>query len=166
VSAEDDSPPLTVFDCQLFLQAALRATGPAAACFDLVEGRQIRLVVSETVLAEVRDVLSQPRLLRKYPQLASPRVAQFLARIVEQAEFLDPVPKAFSYPRDPKDQPYLDLAIHSGAHFLVSRDKDLLDLRDADSEPGQELRRQNSVVAILDPVELLRLYPPASEEAP
>ncbi len=165
MSTEDDSPPLAVFDCPLFLQTALRGRGPAAACFDLVERGRLRLVLSQAVLAEVQDVLTRPKLVRKYPQLASPRVAEFLARVVEQAQFLDPVPEAFSYPRDPNDQPYLDLAIAAGADFLVSRDQDILDLQAPDSEPGQELRRHAPKLSILDPVELLKLFL-ADEELP
>ena len=165
MSTDDDSPPLAVFDCPLFLQAMLRGGGPAAACFDLVDNGRLLLVVSHGVLAEVQDVLTRPKLLRKYPQLASPRVAEFLARVVELARFLDPVPAAFSYPRDPKDQPYLDLAIATKADFLVSRDQDLLDLQDSNSEPAQELRRYAPKLSILDPVELLRRFPGATEES-
>jgi hypothetical protein len=41
---------------------------------------------------------------------------------------LNEVPEAFPLERDPKDEPYLDLAIAAGADYLVSRDLDLLDL--------------------------------------
>ncbi len=161
----DSSPPLAVFDCPLFIQAALRGSGPAAACFDLVDRRQLRLVVSKAILTEVRAVLSRPRLRRKYPQVASPRVGEFLAAVEARALFVDPVPPRFSYPRDPKDQPYLDLAIHSAASYLVSRDQDLLDLQVPGSGPGEELRRMAPQLSILDPVELLRLFPATEESA-
>lgn len=36
--------------------------------------------------------------------------------------------KQFSYERDPKDEPYVNLALAAGAKYLVTRDKDLLDL--------------------------------------
>ncbi len=61
------------------------------------------------------------------------------------------VPKAVALPRDPKDEPYLDLAIAAKAHYLVSRDLDLLDLmHDASfrqSQPG---------LVILDPAAFLQ----------
>jgi putative PIN family toxin of toxin-antitoxin system len=38
------------------------------------------------------------------------------------------VPRTLTLPRDPKDEPYLNLALAVGAQYLVSRDKDLLDL--------------------------------------
>ncbi len=107
-------------------------------------------------MAEVQDVLARPRLLRKYPQLASPRVAMFLARVAELAQLIEPVPEVLSYPRDPKAQPYLDLAIAADADFLVSRDQDLLDLQASDSEFGHELRRCAPQLTIRGPVELIR----------
>jgi predicted nucleic acid-binding protein len=61
------------------------------------------------------------------------------------------VPKAFSYERDPHDEPYLNLAIAVDAQYLVSRDKDLLDLM-ADSA----FRGQYPGLSIVDPVTLLR----------
>lgn len=165
MSQGDDTAPLAIFDCSIFVQATLRGAGPAAACFELVESGQVRLVVSEDLLTEVRNVLSRPSLVRKYPQMASPRVGEFLAAVIEHAQILDPVPEAFAYPRDPRDQPYLDLAILSGSDYLVSRDRDLLDLQNPASEAGQQLRRRIPNLTILDPVELLRLFSPASEES-
>ena len=41
---------------------------------------------------------------------------------------LTDVPQAFRLERDPKDEPYLDLAVAARARYLVSRDRDLLDL--------------------------------------
>jgi putative PIN family toxin of toxin-antitoxin system len=157
------SVPVAVFDCQLFLQAALRGQGPAAACFDLVDSGYVGLVLSCAVEREVREVIARPKLVRKYPQLSSPRVAAFLAAVIEKAVLIDPVPHTFPYSRDPKDEPYLDLAIASGADYLVSRDQDLLDLRAPSSAPGQILRQWAPKLTILDPVELLRLFPALSQ---
>ena len=38
------------------------------------------------------------------------------------------IKRRFGYPRDPDDEPYLNLAIKAKADFIVTRDKDLLDL--------------------------------------
>jgi predicted nucleic acid-binding protein len=56
----------------------------------------------------------------------------------------------FSCPRDPDDEPYVNLAVAAGARYLVTRDKDLLDLmEDAD------FRRRFATLAILDPAAFL-----------
>lgn len=61
------------------------------------------------------------------------------------------VPRTIELPRDPKDEPYINLALASGARYLVTRDKDVLDFRD--DEP---LRRHAPNLSIVDPVALLR----------
>jgi predicted nucleic acid-binding protein len=63
------------------------------------------------------------------------------------------VPKAFTLERDPKDEPYINLAIAAAAQYLVTWDKDLLDLA------GNELFRQAYPnLTILDPPTLLRVF--------
>ncbi len=39
--------PRVVFDCNLFLQAAISSGGPAAACMELVDEGAVTLVISE-----------------------------------------------------------------------------------------------------------------------
>ena len=61
------------------------------------------------------------------------------------------MPPVFSYPRDPKDEPYVNLAVAAGLRYLVSRDKDLLDLM---QDPSFQQRFPD--LMILDPVTFLR----------
>lgn len=44
----------------IFLQAAARPTGPAAALLELVEIGAIELFVSDATIEELRDVLTRP----------------------------------------------------------------------------------------------------------
>jgi len=81
--------PTAVFDCNIYLQAAVRDTGPAFACLSAAE-------------------------------------------------------------------PYINLAIATGAHFLVSRDKDLLELSNYDSADEKNLLKLSPSLQVLDPVALLR----------
>ena len=52
-----EETPGVVFDCNLFLQAAISSLGPAFACMNLVHEGSIRLIISPEVLSEARDVL-------------------------------------------------------------------------------------------------------------
>ena len=61
-------------------------------------------------------------------------------------------PNAYSLPRDPKDERYLNVAIASNAEFLVSRDLDLLDLM-----KDTAFRQQFPSLVILDPVAFLKV---------
>jgi predicted nucleic acid-binding protein len=61
------------------------------------------------------------------------------------------VPREIVLPRDPKDEPYLNLACGAEADYLVSRDSDLLDLATPDDSLGATLREKCPRLAILDP---------------
>jgi putative PIN family toxin of toxin-antitoxin system len=146
--AAPSSLPAVVFDCNIYLQAAVRETGPAFACLQLAEAGRVTLVTSREVIAEVADVLTRPIIRRKFPTLTPAYVSRYLARVATFAVLFDPIPPTAALTRDSKDQPYLDLAAAVQAAYLVTRDKDLLDL----GGEGSELP-----FAIIDPASLLQL---------
>jgi putative PIN family toxin of toxin-antitoxin system len=143
-----------VFDCMVYLQGAARRESPAAACFLLVNEGRLTLHLSPEILAEVKDVLSRPILQRKFPLLTPDWVKTFVDSAVRQAVMHSHVPHVFTYPRDSDDEPYVDLAVAVRATYLVSRDKDLLELM---HDP--DFRARFSGLTILDPVALLRAMP-------
>jgi putative PIN family toxin of toxin-antitoxin system len=146
--------PTAVFDCMVFVQALANAKGPACACYDLVRGGRLGLHVSPETIAEVGDVLGRPRVRRKLPALTDDRVEAFLRDVVCRAETISDVPATFRLERDPKDERYINLAVAAGASYLVTWDRDLLDLM------GDEgFRRQFSHLTNLEPPALLRLFP-------
>ena len=67
------------------------------------------------------------------------------------------MPSHFDYPRDPKDEKYVNLAIEAEADYLVSRDKDLLDLMSDFSLVGKEFRQKSRPLKIVEPQEFLRI---------
>lgn len=139
----------------LFLQAAARPSGPAAALLELVEIGELELFVSEACLEEIRDVLNRPSLQRKFPLLTSSIVNDFLDRIRLNSVLLTDVPSVFVLERDPKDAKYVDLAIGAKADFLVTRDNDLLDLRKSGSPLLPVLEQLDLQFKIVDPFEML-----------
>ena len=116
--------PVVVFDCMVFLQATTSPAGPSAACLKLVEAGQMQLVVSQQILAEVRAVLSRPKVRSRNPKLDDEHTEAFLTHIAEVAPTVSDVQRTFIYPRDPLDEPYINLAISQKATFLLSFDKD------------------------------------------
>lgn len=145
------SPPGAVFDCHLLLQALLSPDGPAFACARLVEERTIVLFLSPEVLAEARDVCSRPKLQRKFPRLTPERVESFLQKLQTKAVSLSGFPQIITLPRDPKDEKYVNLAVAAGAGYLVTRDKDFLDLRN-----DAAFRQHFPGLSLLDPVAFLQ----------
>ena len=148
--------PVTVFDCGVFLQGLLSKSGPAVACLELVEQNRIRLVISEDILAEIKDVLSRPHLREKHPNLTDEKVENLIEMLLEKVEFVEKVPNHFTYSRDPDDEPYLNLAIETEADYIVSRDNDLLDLMIDYTIEAKEFRQRFRPLRVIEPLEFLK----------
>jgi putative PIN family toxin of toxin-antitoxin system len=116
-----DLPPTAVFDCTIFLQALASRKGPAFACWQLVEAGQITLYLSPDVLDEVTEVLNRPELHQRFQALTPERVQVYLAAVRKHAKFIADVPARITYPRDPKDERYLNLAIAINARYIVTQ---------------------------------------------
>jgi putative PIN family toxin of toxin-antitoxin system len=147
-----------VFDCMVMLQAATNEQGPAFACLALVEANEVQLHVSPTILAEVQDVVSRPKIRARFPHLTQERADLFLGKLATLAVVLSSVPDGGVRVRDPDDLPYLDLAIATNAGYLVSRDKDLLDLM---KDPAFTNRCPQ--LRIVDPVAFLNVARPPQQ---
>ena len=132
-----------VFDCRVFLQGAARRESPAGACLLLAELEAVELCLSEEILSEIRDVLSDEL------------VQRFMAAIEKRAVVFPEVPRVFVYERDPKDEPYINLAVAAGASYLVSRDNDVLGLAKLSNPDGGRLKGHAPHLQILDPVSFL-----------
>lgn len=138
------------------LQAAVREESSAAACLRLAENHFIRLFVSRDILREVENVLSRDYIRAQFKTLTDERVAAFLIRLRSASEYLRSVPRHFEYPqRDVKDEPYINLAVEVEAHYLVSRDKDLLDLMKWDREDRRDFQRRFRFLKITTPESFL-----------
>jgi putative PIN family toxin of toxin-antitoxin system len=117
-----------VFDCMIYLQSATNDQGPAFACLELVESNQVTLYVSPVILGEIHDVLNREEVRKKFPSLTKERAELFIQKLATIAVLLHGVPDAGVTLRDPKDLPYLNLGIAANVGYIVSWDKDLLDL--------------------------------------
>jgi hypothetical protein len=140
----------------VYLQATVNESGPAAALLRLVDHNEIVLFVSREVLEEVREVLSRPKIRQRNPAITDERVNALLSRVADKATLLDDVRRHFTYARDPKDEKYLNLAIEVAAAYLVSRDKDLLDLMTDTADECKDFRRRFSALSVIEPVAFLR----------
>jgi len=140
----------------VFLQGAARPTGPAAACLELVQNEYVQLFLSSEMLEEIRDVLTRPKLQRKFPILTPDYVDSFLEALSDKAIHLDEIPQIFRYERDPKDEKVINLALAAEVTLVVSRDNDLLDLMDETRPEGQDFRQRFPKLTIVDPVTFLQ----------
>lgn len=145
-------PLSIVCDCMVLLQAVANDDSPAAKIFDLMDGGEVRLYVSEQILREAREVMSRPRLRAKLAGLTDERIEAFFQRLERQAFWLREVTPKFDFRRDPKDAPYVNLA---AADFLVSRDNDLLDLMSQYDDDSKEFRQRFRPLKVITPETLL-----------
>ena len=117
------SDPLYVLDANVIVSAVLLPRSLPRQAFDRACA-QGRILVSESVINELDDVLRRPRLNRYIHE--NERI-QFLMTLLREARLVQ-VTETVSDCRDPKDNKYLDLALQGGAAYIITGDRDLLDL--------------------------------------
>lgn len=163
-----DTPrPRVVFDCMVYLQATGSESGPAAALLRLIDSDTLALFVSEDILAEVREVLARPKIRKRNPEITDERVDALMNRVREKATVVDVVQQHFIYSRDPKDEKYINLAIEVEANYIVSRDKDLLDLMTGSTAECKDFRRRFRLLQVIEPVDFLTMgMPKGTRESP
>ena len=92
------------------------------------EEKKIVVLFNRTILDEIHEVLLRPA-IRKYHRLTDIQIEEFCGHI-EQFGILIPQSKKLPrFPVDPDDLAIIDCAIIGKAEFLVTGDKELLDLR-------------------------------------
>jgi putative PIN family toxin of toxin-antitoxin system len=149
--------PRVVFDCNVLLQAAAREKSVAAKCLNLAESGLVQLCVSSEVLAEVEDVFNRSEIRAHFPDLSDEIVGAFLKRLQKHSLLVRRVPKNFSFPRDEGDEPYINLAVAAAADFIISRDRDLLDLMTGHTDECKEFRQRFRLLRVVEPAEFLKL---------
>lgn len=148
---------ITVFDCNIVWQSFFFGNGVSAKCKKLVDDDVITLLLSAEVLEELHEVMTRPEFLAKFEAVTEAMVEKFLEQLAQKSVFIRAVPKKFTFSRDPDDEPYINLAIEGEADFIVTRDRDLLDLMSGYDVESKEFRQKTRPLKIVDPLEFLRI---------
>ena len=90
----------------------------------LLSHPNFELVVSQELLDEIREVSSRPKLMRYFSHEQIALLSDFMSEETQIYQLENIKPRC----RDPKDDYLLELAIVSKADYLVTGDKDLLEL--------------------------------------
>ncbi|MDA1278223.1 MAG: putative toxin-antitoxin system toxin component, PIN family [Verrucomicrobia bacterium] len=130
-----------VFDANVIV-AGICWQGEGWLCFKKMARRQVFPFGSIETVEETRETAL--RIIRKQnpPHNAAGRLTWYL----EKVRIVDPAPLGKQRSRDAKDDPYLAAALASKAGYVVTYDKDLLDL-------GKPFG-----IKIIRPVALLRMF--------
>ena len=116
-----------VMDTNILVSYLITHRSPIAGVIDVHLARgDFTLLTSHVLLEELDRVLQYPRLHRYYD--AETRI-RFVALIVALSEIVDSPDEVPRICRDPDDDWVIACAIVGEAGFIVSGDRDLLDLR-------------------------------------
>jgi len=146
-----------VFDCNIFIQALLNPKGIAAQCLDAVGNKRVELYLSKATLDEIRDVILRPNIFARLPDATTEQFEAFIENLTNISSFIKIVPSSFKYERDPKDEMIVDLAVTCKADYIVSRDRDLLDLMTSFDDESKEFRQKFRPLKVVAPVEFLKI---------
>jgi len=112
-----------VVDTNVWVSALLNRAGPPAAVLAALAASSFTLLTSEPLLAELAEVLSRPRIARKYG-ITPDDVDQLVALLRRRAEIV-PILGEIRLCRDPDDDMVIETALRGRADLLVTRDEDL-----------------------------------------
>lgn len=119
-------PPRAVFDTHLLVSYLLVHRPPIATLLEtyLAQAR-FTLITAPELLAELARVLRYPRLQRYYDTATADRCVALIAALSELVELPAEIPPIS---RDPDDDRVIACAVVGRADFIVSGDRDWLDL--------------------------------------
>jgi putative PIN family toxin of toxin-antitoxin system len=83
-----------VFDCNTFVQALAAPEGPAGQCVQLAIEGKVSLFISPSVLGELREVTSRPKVIAKL-HLVTERMEDFFEALEIAATLLAGFPEVF-----------------------------------------------------------------------
>lgn len=115
---------IVVVDTNVVVSAAFWPRSEDRRCFVLLARRKCRLAVTAAILDEYRAVAV--RIGRRECPDRDP--APFLDWLERVALLVEPAPLGKRRSRDVTDDPFLACALASRAEFIVTKDKDLLEL--------------------------------------
>lgn len=147
--------PRVVFDCNVLLQSLASERGSAARAMRRFEAGEFDLFFSTETLSELRDVLQSEEVQAISPSLTPERIREFLRWLAFRGVLRRRVRRLFRFARDPKDEPYLNLAAAAHADYLVTRDHDLLSLKTGRSLFCKQYRRATRPLRVVTPEEFL-----------
>ena len=117
-----------VLDTSVLVSALLEPLGPSAELLRKASSGAFELLVSETILDELKSFLCRTRIRKR---LENPREESeaFLIMLSSRFDELEPGPLLDLVQTDPDDNHVIAAALSAAAHYLVTGDKrDLLSL--------------------------------------
>jgi len=116
-------PTVVLVDTNVWVSAFINPAGPPARLQRARRENRFQVVVSFPLLDELADVLTRPRILRKYP-IEPADVEAFLRLLIQHSQIVAPTGSAQEC-RDSADDLILETALLGQAQYAVSRADDI-----------------------------------------
>ena len=110
--------PKAVVDTNILARGLLRPGGASAALLQEVEDANFRLVLSPSILRELRKVFFKPHVRQRYPL-----TMEHMASLQVVAEMVEGRFQVYGASRDPDDNHVLACALEGKVDFIVSDDR-------------------------------------------
>ena len=133
-----------ILDTNIIVRGFINLRSASGQILRACQRRQVIPFLSRPILSEYRAILKRPAILEKYPELKNPRIGDAIERLLYVSEFHRRIDVQFSFPRDPKDSPFLELAIAASATHLITTDKDMLSLVGEHDDASKRFRQRTS----------------------
>lgn len=154
------TPLRLVIDTNVVVRAFINPRSTSGSILKACEVRRVIPLLSTAVLREYREILQRPSILKRYPELKRPENNVALERVLYFGDLYRRVQTRFSFPRDPKDEPFLELAIAAQATHLVTTDDDMLSLPTGRDDAARRFRQRAAHTQILPPEEFMQFLTP------
>lgn len=116
-----------VLDTNTLVSAVINVKSSVASeIYQYARHKRFLLIISPAILAEVDDVLHRPKLIKAH-QLSSKELKKAVSKIAD-VSFVVPANTEIEVVRDSDDNKIISAAYEGQADYIISRDKDLLDL--------------------------------------
>ena len=107
------------------------------------------------MLSEYHALLTDPQIIQRYPELKKEKVELALRRLSYVGERFSRMSVTFEFPREPRDEKFLELAIAGHATHLVKTDNDLLSISTGHSDAARRFRPRSPSTQISKPAAFL-----------
>lgn len=114
-----------VFDTNIIVSGYLWSGAPRSAINVVLEGRA-KLLASEALIDELKDVLSRPKFAKRLDIVAQ-TAEQIVVDHLKHLEIVEVTPIPLTIKADPDDDMVLACAVSGKADFIVSGDPHLLE---------------------------------------
>ncbi len=152
------APFRVVLDTNILVRGLINSASDSGQILKACEDRQVVALLSKPLLSEYFFILSDPALVERYPILEAAKIKTAIERLTYVGDLLRAIRVRFPFPRDPKDEKLICLAIAGRATHLITTDRDLLDLSAGRDVSANRFRQRLPGLAILTPDQFVERY--------